>query len=303
MSFSLLIRRLSFLCALPLVASIFPGCVSAATFPSLGLAAGYGVFATDSFTLSGSSVVNGNVGVGQSYSFSSPAIINGAVYLNSTATGNSNVTPTDGIQTTTSSGVIASALNAATQFGALTATQTLSSLGNNAVLNGDGYINVVDVGSVNLTNSSLTLKGNANDYFVINVTGNFSLSSSSMILSGVSASHIIFNIDGTMHMAGTGSGSNFYGTFLDANNSITVGSGTLYGQLIGENITDGSAFTLFNSTFTTPPSTPPPAPPAPKPDPTSVPEPGTYLSSCASLLIICVLARRRLRTAASTSVA
>jgi hypothetical protein len=250
-----------------------------ATSLNLGAASGYAVFALGSFQYNGPGSITGNVAVGQSTNFATPATINGTLYLNLGVTENGNVVPTGGTQNVDLSNAIAAAQAAPAQYNALPATQSFGTLGNNSSINGNGGINVVDVSGITLTNGVLTLNGGANDYFIINDSGDFTFSNSDMALSGgVLASHVLLNIGGNTTISGGGP-TNFYGTFLDPNGSITVHDDNLTGELIGKTVSDTSGFQISNTPFT--------------PTPT-VPEPGTCFSTLGALLGVGALMKRRL---------
>jgi hypothetical protein len=261
------------------VVLLLPAFAGATTIPSLGAAGGYAVFALTTMQFNGPGVINGNVAVGTGTNFAGPAAINGTLYLNTSATQNSNISPSGGTTTVNLSAAITAAQNAPAQYNALVATQSPGSLGNNSTLIGNGGLNVIDVSSIVLTNGSLTLSGTANDYFIINDSGNFTFSNSDMALNGVMASHVLFNIGGNMSIMGGGQ-INFYGTFLDPFGDVQVHDDILNGEIIGQTVEDTSGFTVTNTPFT---------------PPSSVPEPATWLTSFGVLAAFSVAALRRVK--------
>lgn len=223
----------------------------------LGQAGNYAVFAINQFAYNGPGVINGDVAVGGSTNFASPAQINGTVFLNTGVSQQGNIVPTGGFTHTNLSQAISDANSAASTLGALTPTQNLGAVGNNATINGSGGLNVVDVSGINMTSGILTLHGSASDIFVINDSGKFTSSNSAMQLTGgVTPNNVIFNVSGSVAITGGGA-TNFEGTILAPNSSVSVHDKTLTGELIGLNIADTSGFKVNGPT---PPSVPAPSP-------------------------------------------
>jgi hypothetical protein len=102
---------------------------------------------------------------------------------------------------------------------ALPATSPITSIGANTVIQGNGGLNVINVGSVTNPFSGTTgvLMGGPNDLFIINVSGSFS-SNQAMKLQGVTASQILWNFTGTGTVLNTSGGNTLYGTFLSTTN-------------------------------------------------------------------------------------
>jgi hypothetical protein len=129
---------------------------------------------------------------------------------------------------------LAAAFTAATSASssdkALAFTTTISS---NNVITGTQAVNVVNVSSIS---HDLTISGNANQVFVINVTGNGNgnggIKLSNVILSGgVTANDVLFNITGKGNVS-LGSGT-VNGTFLDTGSgSISLNGTKVYGEII-----------------------------------------------------------------------
>jgi hypothetical protein len=230
--------------AAPLIASaaIMPASAHGATI-DLGDAGKYAVFALDSFQYNGPGKINGDVAVGKSTNFASPAVINGTVFLNTGVSKQGNIVPTGGFVTRDLSSAISDALSEANTLRGLTATQTVGTLGNNSSLTGNGGVNVINTSGINMSNGTLTLNGSASDVFVINDAGGFKSSNSSMVLNGVTANHVLFNITGNVAITG-GGGNNFYGTILAPLSDVSVHDKTLTGAIIGNTISDTSGFTV-----------------------------------------------------------
>ncbi len=92
----------------------------------------------------------------------------------------------------------AEALAASAQLAALTPTIHLGAINDTSVsvgaVNGAANLNVVQISSLNMNSDVLELRGDEQDYFVINTLGNFDFSQSEVRLSGgLTANHVIFN--------------------------------------------------------------------------------------------------------------
>ena len=235
-------------------AALMPASAHAATI-DLGDASNYAVLAIDSFQFNGPGSITGNVGIGQSMNFASPAVVNGTVFLNTGVAKTGNVAASGGYVTADLSSAISSALSEASTLKGLTATQTFGTLPGGFSITGNGGVNVVDVAGINMSSGALTLSGNANDIFIINVSGDFKSSNSDMVLSGgVTANHVLFNITGNVAITG-GGGNNFYGTILAPSSDVSVHDKNLTGEIIGNTIEDTSGFTVTGT-----PAVPLPAP-------------------------------------------
>jgi len=146
--------------------------------------------------------------------------ITGTLYYDSTVTGTNtfsqlNTAPTTSqVSTSVTSQAFSYAQAASSYAAGLTATQTYTNISSATTFTGNGGLNVIDVS--NIQNAPLTISGNANDTFVINVSGVFN-TNRTMTLSGVLASQIIFNFTGTSgNVFQTSGGNQLYGTFLAA---------------------------------------------------------------------------------------
>jgi hypothetical protein len=128
----------------------------------------------------------------------------------------------------------AAAIDASNQIAAMTPTQTIAGIRNSMTIAGNGGINVINVGSIQLDGSSaLTLQGGANDYFYINVAGKFAMTGNTAIsLDGVQQSHVIFNILGSGEQVAFTGKSFGQGTFLAVNRDVAVSGATVFGQII-----------------------------------------------------------------------
>jgi len=240
---------------------------------TLGAAANYGVLVGSGQTLSlaGSDYITGNVGVGSGSTVASSGInvIAGTAYEDSGVT-NLNygwTFVTGGTTTAGMSGTINSALAAANNAAALTATPGLANQGGAIALNGQSLTikavtnlseNVLYISSLSLLNSTLTFDDNGytNAKFIIDITGGFSVSSTGALksviqgINGASADDIIFNIEGTgTAVSLTGNSSNsVIGTILAPSRNVTIGGGgSLTGAIIAGVNNAGKSYTVSSS--------------------------------------------------------
>ncbi len=207
-----------------------------------GEGAPWTMIALGSLTANGPGTDFGNVAVGGKASLDHPFEIQGKLFLGAGGSVSGNVTPSGGTETNAAlvSAAVSAATNAESEFAALTANQNFGNLGNQTVTGGSGF-NVIDASEVSMSNGSLTLSGNANSVFVINVSGNFSTSNSDVVLSGgVLPQNVVFNIGGSLTITG-GGGETYFGTIL-VKGSATVHDKILEGELIAQEITDTSGF-------------------------------------------------------------
>jgi hypothetical protein len=183
-------------------------------------------------------VIMGNVGLdAHAKENFSDGHITGQLIIDATAdiTHSNNVKVDQGIQKVSTAAANAAAIDASSQIAAMTPTRSIADIRNSLTIQGNGGVNVVNVKSIQLDGSSaLTLKGGANDYFLINVSGKFAMTGNTMIaLDGVQQSHVIFNILGSGEQVAFTGKSFAQGSFLAVNRDISVSGATVYGQLIG----------------------------------------------------------------------
>jgi hypothetical protein len=198
---------------------------------NLGTAANYAVLGIQGTDLSMMNyIVGGPVGICKngSLSLSSPVTINGNVVVN-TGASQSGSGIIHGVTLTNQNIAQAQtdAINAANAAAALTPTQTFTTWNSAVTVTGNGGVNVIKVGSVNLGNGdNIVLNGTAADYWIINVTGGFSLGGNASIKAGgtSTASKILINIIGTGTNIATNAGNIIEGTFLAVSRSATFRS-------------------------------------------------------------------------------
>jgi hypothetical protein len=92
-----------------------------------------------------------------------------------------------------------------------------------------------------MTSGTFTLQGTASTTYIINVGRNFSLNNSSIQLSGVMSSQVLFNIKGAGSQVSLNQGTSMGGILLAAQRKVDLSGGKVYGRLFGNqvNITSG----------------------------------------------------------------
>lgn len=224
---------------------------------------------TTDFQLNGPGTTNGNVGYDgtstvQLNSSNSPAIaINGNLVLNTSDVNNTaqvsgSVTANaSALSTDWNDAVVASGL-----FAAMTATQSLgSAINGTTTINSSaaGATNVVDFSTINLGNGqTLTLNGDANSQFIINVSTSLVLNSGRILLTGgLTTSDVVINVTASGNAISTSGGLNnesiINGILLAPTSGIAFAPGQINGELIaggqtvhlvsGANVIEGSQIT------------------------------------------------------------
>jgi hypothetical protein len=212
---------------------------SAANFSVLGL--------TNTFVnLHNVTVNGGRVGVSQggTINFASASTVNGDLFLNTGVTNSGGGILNGTLYTNQNlSQAVTDATNAANAASALAPTQTFTTWNATTTVTGNGGQNVIQVGSVNLSGSSIiTLSGGASDYFVINITGGFTMGGSGAIkTSGVSSSHVLVNVVGTGTDVTSQIGNMVNGTLLVLSRNV------IFHGVTGQVICGGSEVKLMSS--------------------------------------------------------
>jgi hypothetical protein len=200
---------------------------------------------TDSLTVSGTAYIGSNVTI------NAGGFLQGSFSANSTETG----------QASTLAAAFNTASSASSSDGALAATTTISS----NTITGTQAVNVVSVSSIT---HDLTISGNANQVFVINVTGNSGgvvKLSNVTLAGGVTADHVLFNITGGGNVI-LGGGGTVNGTFLDTGSGkITLNGTTVSGAIIAGSggVTTNNSATINADPFSGGTADPPSAPELP----------------------------------------
>ena len=92
-----------------------------------------------------------------------------------------------------------------------------------------------------MTGGSFTLSGTAATTYIINVSRNFSLNNSFVTLSGISSSQVLFNVLGTGGQVSLNQGTYLKGILLATRRNVDLSGGKVFGRVIGNqvNITSG----------------------------------------------------------------
>jgi hypothetical protein len=246
--------------ALPLksYADIDPG--------QLGLDAvsNFAAYAQGNLTVNGAATtITGDVGLGPNgtQNFGADFTINGTYRVDNTAnnshgysdanfTGGTVVQDLDYVSTTVSS--------VSAYAASLTPTKTYGTINGNVTITGNGSNNIISVGTISLAGvHTLTLKGGANDVFVLNVANYAAFYQDGpeagfapIILSGVATNHVLFNLLNTSPTTNalnvTGNNLTLFGTFIAPSASIAIASDKIYGGVFA----GGNTFTLNSGTIT-----------------------------------------------------
>ena len=200
---------------------------ASANMLDLGTAADYAVVDLGNGTSFGWNVpVTGNMllGNGVTANFAGGASITGTVSYDSTTQGQGTFNQVNAaggftqVGTSVTNAALTSADNVANYAAGLTANETFGNISNATTFNAVGSQTVVDV--ANIMNAAITINGNANQIFVINVSGSYNTNVSMVLTGGVTAADILFNFTGTSnHVLQTSGGdcggkTCLYGTFL-----------------------------------------------------------------------------------------
>lgn len=212
-----------------------------AQLPSLGSAADYAVIGLDDVDTtisSGNTVVHGNVAVGSNgeLDFSGGGKVCGRLDHDAgtpiNLSGGSEVI--EGAFIIDMSAINADARDAAAEAAALPVTLAVEELTADAIMTGNGGLNVIDVAfDVSVSSGLLTIIGNATDAFVFNVHGAMKFSGGAeVVLDGVNPGQVLWNILGTGQRVDFSGNSIINGTVLAVDRSITVSGGTVTGAII-----------------------------------------------------------------------
>ncbi|WP_165768744.1 PEPxxWA-CTERM sorting domain-containing protein [Sandarakinorhabdus cyanobacteriorum] len=175
-----------------------------------------------------------------------------------------------------------------TSAGAITGTRTLTNTGAVTITNPNGpatSLSVIDFTS--LSNSTLTISGGANDFFVLRTSGNFSTNRTIALTGGVTADRILWVMNGTSgNIFQTSGGNNLIGTFLATKGgNFQFSAIQLTGKLIN---TAGHIQFVSNSTMTDGGLTVPVDP---------VPEPAAWTMLIGGFMLVGQMARRQQQAA------
>lgn len=223
-----------------------PGVAASFLFSSFGFASNFAVFGlTGSETITeNGDTIKGNQGI------STGGFINAVTALSSTTgslydqTGSTQYTGlnigspflNNGVMTQANNDYTNIVIPGITGYGCTVCSQPDQTVTRNIDGRGLG-VSVIDFTNINLgTNTSLTLQGNATDYFIVRVAGNLTLGGAtpaSILLNGVAASHVIIEVAG--NITTTGNGDQLNGYIISTAGTMSLTSGTVVnGELIGK---------------------------------------------------------------------
>jgi hypothetical protein len=216
----------------------------------LGAALGFAILETSTgntslANASNAGIVRGNIGVNGSNLSDSGVPINGNVTTGTAATLNPNVAPNVTGTITPNQAALTLAVNAATSasatFAALAPTLSNTSITGNTTINLAAGLNVVDLTTVNLNLTTLTLNGPAGSEIILNDSGGVTLNSGHIVLTGgLTLNDVVFNLTGTAGLSTSGGLNNestLAGIFLALDAPVALTPGALTGEIIsGKNI-------------------------------------------------------------------
>jgi len=279
-----------------LLAAVFSAALSApAALPySLGQAGSYAVLGLggissahgDIEVYQSATVVNGNVGAGPyaDWTHGIDATINGRLDYDLTdsapiVTG----TISGGLHQINMSGPVADARSASTLYASLAPTLVAGGIADNAVIVGNGGLNVIRITNAMTLKTTLTLQGTPSDSFVFQLTSSdapsaktLTLSGLNMILTGVSAGNILWDLNGLGGEVVISSGSIVDGIFLAPDRGLEVDNANVTGAVLG-----GGGYQDSHSNFISVHSSS---------TITLVPEPGSFCLLAVGVAAVC---RRR----------
>jgi len=213
----------------------------------------YGDLSQYDNTVTGPSLIRGNVGIGGNGNFSmSDGDLYGDLYIHTGGTATfSGPANHHGYHTFTNADTpINNALQdawslsakAASEFATTNYTVTQGSF-NGATENGNKNVTLFSTGRVVLnlqdfvmTGGTFTLQGTAATTYIINVSRNFSLNNASISLSGIMSSQVLFNIKGTGSQVSLNQGTSMGGILLAAQRKVVLSGGKISGRLIANQV-------------------------------------------------------------------
>jgi len=156
------------------------------------------------------------------------------------------------IVTTSLSKPIDDALMTAAKLAALDPTMVLDRIGQGDMITGNGGLNVIAVGDIDLSSGAATLEGTSDDIFVFNISGKFKLSGGTAIQlsDGVVPAHVFYNFLGTGEDVAFSGGSTAPGTFLAPERKVALSPGFVEGSVTAGHdisITSGGEVTFVEN--------------------------------------------------------
>lgn len=204
-------------------------------------------------TLTGSSMITGNVGIGGRGNFTmSNGVVNGDIYMNNVGKfKKSGPAQHNGTVFLNQDPILNAALNDARMLSDMAAmdistgsyTVTMGTFngmtenGNQSVtLTGTGKI-VLNLQDFVMTGGTFTLSGTATTTYIINVARNFSLDNARIVLSGgLMASHVLFNVRGAGSQVSLNQGTSMQGILLATKRKVSLAGGKVFGRVIAEQL-------------------------------------------------------------------
>jgi hypothetical protein len=232
---------------------------------ALEAVANFAVYAGGSNTVTGTpaTTIYGDVGLGPNgtQNFGTAFTINGTYRVDNTADNShaySDANFTGGTVSQDLHYVSATVSSVSAYAASLTPTKTYGTINGYVTITGNGGYNIISVGAISLAGvHTLTLKGGANDVFVLNVADYAAFYQDGpeagftpIILSGVATNHVLFNLLNTSPTTNalnvTGNNLTLFGTFIAPSASIAVASDKIYGGVFA----GGNTLALNSGTIT-----------------------------------------------------
>jgi hypothetical protein len=189
-------------------------------------------------------IVNGNVGAGPyaDWTHGIDATINGRVDYDTTdsapiVTG----TITGGLHQIPMAGPVVDARNASTSYAGLAATIITGGIADNAIIIGNGGLNVIRITNAMTLKTTLTLQGTASDSFVFQLTSSDAVSAKTLTLSGLAMTltggltpgNVLWDLNGLGGQVVISSGSVVQGIFLAPDRGVQVDNASITGAVLG----------------------------------------------------------------------
>jgi hypothetical protein len=143
------------------------------------------------------------------------------------------------------------ATNASAMLASLTPTQTLGAITSGMTITESAVGHyVLNISSINLNQSALTLSAPVGSTFVLNISGNITLNGGSqggglLLAGGLTTNDVVYNLTGAnsnLTTSGGGNAQSIHGIVLatGANASVNLHPGAIYGEVIARTFTTSS---------------------------------------------------------------
>jgi hypothetical protein len=207
--------------------------------------------------ITGPSNVFGNIGIGPAGrgSRTGDSIVSDAVCLHDNPEATFQQSGPGGvgsIVTTSLAQPIDDALLIAQKLAAFPPTLVLVRIGQGDLITGNGGLNVIAVGDVDLSSGVASLNGSSEDIFVLNISGKFKLSGGAAIelSGGVEPGHVFYNLLGVGEDVAFSGGSTAPGIFLAPERKVALSPGFVEGSVTAGHdisITSGGEVTFVEN--------------------------------------------------------